>query len=167
MFLGKYSRIRPLVFSLVPRCCGACGSGKNTCVARHSASSLYRANSVPRSGVTVRTRLAGKAPSNSIMTSLTVSAFTLAVRLESRYRDLRSTSVTNAECPVFPRTVSPSQCPNQLRFSADRGRSWIDGASLKRPRRSLIVPLTLLVLPRCRSCRFWCKVYSGRVHPVS
>ena len=55
-FLGKYCRSSPLVFSLVPRCQGLCGSQKKTCTLVATVKVLCLAISSPRSQVNERRR---------------------------------------------------------------------------------------------------------------
>ncbi len=56
--LGGYWRRRPLVFSLLPRCHGLCGSQKNIGMAVATLNLAWRAISVPWSQVSNRLRQA-------------------------------------------------------------------------------------------------------------
>src|SRR5215472_19192292 len=56
---GKYCRRSRLVFSLVPRCQGLCGSQKYTCTSVATVNSLCLAISSPRSHVSERRRVVG------------------------------------------------------------------------------------------------------------
>src|SRR4029453_8480016 len=57
--LGKYWRSSPLVFSLVPRCHGLCGSQKNTCRPVSIRSRACWASSAPWSQVNDRRSCSG------------------------------------------------------------------------------------------------------------
>src|SRR5690606_32278039 len=56
---GKYWRNRPLVFSLVPRCHGLCGSAKNTLTPEATENWACADSSLPRSQVNDRRSCAG------------------------------------------------------------------------------------------------------------
>ena len=80
-------------------------------------------NSLPRSGVMVLSFFLGRAESKAIILSATKAEYRLLTFSASRYRLHLSVMVTRQAEPVFPATVSASQCPMTCRLSASLGRS--------------------------------------------
>lgn len=102
--------IKPLVFSFVPRCHGACGSGKYTLVPFNSSViRLCWENSFPLSGVTVLHLSSPTFLSRLIIQSTTFLEIFFSTLPSRKKRDLRSTRVTIRALPVLPATVSASQ----------------------------------------------------------
>ena len=117
--LGQYSRMSPLVFSLVPRIQGECGGGKKKGTSLRAAEiSACLANSLPRSGVMERTSSGGRALSNRIIPSRTCTDVFLGIFKDSSSLDFLHARVIRQEEPVFPATVSASQCPSSERSLA-------------------------------------------------
>src|SRR3954453_21084802 len=110
--LGRYWRSRPLVFSLEPRCHGACGSAKETRRPVSAASSLCRAISLP--SVRVRRSGAGTASRPAAKPSRAVSALASVSLIRTTLRLVRSTTVPTEERLPAPLIRSPSQCPGTL-----------------------------------------------------
>ncbi len=124
--LGEYSRNKPLVFSFVQRCHGACGSGKYTLVPFNSSViRLCWENSFPLSGVTVLHLSSPTFLSRLIIQSTTFLEIFFSTLPSREKRDLRSTRVTIRALPVLPATVSASQLPISRRSLAADGLSWI------------------------------------------
>lgn len=71
---GKYSRRSPLVFSLLPRCQGECGSQKQIGIPVAIEISWWRDISAPWSQVVERRRCSGRAFIAVIMVAATVRA---------------------------------------------------------------------------------------------
>ena len=121
--LGKYWRSRPLVFSLVGRCQGECGSQKNTGMPSAAAIWSCSAISLPWSQVSDRRSCAGKIARAATSASRTVSALCRwpgrCTRMVNRLA--RSTRVPIADRLLAPVIRSPSQCPASLRPAAAGG----------------------------------------------
>ena len=120
LLFGKYSRSRPLVFSLVPRFHGVWGGGKkNFTSSSWALTFLNWTNSRPRSGV-----MECSVCPCMILTIvlLTGSTFWLEALPAKVYRVLRSTTVTRQALPFFPITVSASKWPFRERFFAPGDR---------------------------------------------
>src|ERR1039457_5258080 len=90
---GKYCLNRRLVFSLVPRCHGLCGSQKYTFTFVSTVKLLCLAISCPRSQVNERRRVAGSLSTCLLSAATTVSVSLLGTLTSMVKRECRSTRV--------------------------------------------------------------------------
>ena len=120
---GKYCRSRPLVFSLVPRCQGLCGSAKNPRMASRCARRSCSAISVPRSSVNVLRRGVGTGLSFRVNPSRALRASVPSSLARITRRVVRSTRLPTAELLRAPLIRSPSQWPGTVRVATSAGRS--------------------------------------------
>lgn len=119
--LGRYRRIMPLRFSLLPRCQLEYGSAKYVAMPSPSRSLSWWANSVPLSCVTLTRAPAGSGENMSSCAPTLSPAVLSGTMRAMRNLVLLSTSVCRLH--PTPMTLSASQWPNALLPSASGGRS--------------------------------------------
>src|SRR6201989_451626 len=135
--LGKYWRSSPLVFSLLPRCQGACGSQKKISQSASTAICACARISQPWSQASDRRSASGSPAITGVSASATAAASRPAGSGTSIVnRVARSTSVPPAVSPAAPPSRPPPQCPGTARSAASAGRSLIITIPGIFPRRS-------------------------------
>ena len=108
---GKYWRSSPLVFSLLPRCQGECGSAKYTLRPVRRSIRAWWNSSLPWSQVSVAELPPASGGTGDECVPDGLRGMTVGSGTRTVNRSLRSTRVAMAErCPE-PTIRSPSQCP--------------------------------------------------------
>ena len=133
---GTNCRMRPLVFSFVPRSQGCAGLAKKTPSGINLASRSCCANSLPLSSVNVRRDFGGRLPNCSSILSMTVADFRFLTLFRISIPLSRSVVETSPLRLPGLTIVSPSQSPHRPRCSAITGRPAIDTVEGRCPRRS-------------------------------
>jgi hypothetical protein len=113
-----------LVFSLVPRCHGECGSQKYTSIPVETEKSACRAISFPWSQVTDLRMNSGRVSIFIASSFATRSALrSYGIRTNMVNLVVRSTRVAICDAFALPMIKSPSQNPGTARSAASAGRS--------------------------------------------